>query len=426
MTLRVRTAPIPDPGPLLDRLPAPGGVVWLRGGDGFVGWGEAARLDAGTGPARIAGAARAWETLVAGAAVEDPLERPGSGPVAFATFTFDARGHGSALVLPEVVVARRDGESWLTVTAAPERHADAWAQAQAVLAAAAPVLAPHDRTRYAGASMPDLGWLDAVARAVERIAAGNLDKVVLARDHAVWAHAPFDDRVLTHRLAARFPSCFTFCCDGLVGATPELLVRRTGMRVESVPLAGSARREADDEADALVGKQLLASDKDRREHEFAAASVRAVLAGLCTELEASPEPFLLRLDNVQHLATSFAGVLSEPRSVLDVVAALHPTAAVGGVPLAEALAAIRALEGMDRGRYAGPVGWVDGRGDGEFGIALRCAELSGARARLFAGAGIVRDSLPEAELEETRLKLRAMLSAFDEPPADERPVDERP
>lgn len=415
MTLQVRTAPIPDPGPLLDRLPTPGGFVWLRGGEGFVGWGEAARIDGGSGSDRITSAARSWEGLVTAAEIEDPVHRGGSGPVGFATFTFDPRAHGSTIVVPEVVVARSSGLSWLTVAAPRDRHATAWTAAQRALAADAPPLIAHDRTRYAGASMPDLLWLDAVAGAVERIERGGLGKVVLARDHAVWAHAPFDDRVLTHRLAARFPSCFTFCCDGLVGATPELLVRRTGMRVESVPLAGSARRGDDAEADALVGKQLLASDKDRREHEYAAASVREALEPLCAELTPSAEPFLLRLDNVQHLATSFAGVLSDPASVLDVVAALHPTAAVGGTPTAEALAAIRELEGMDRGRYAGPVGWIDGRGDGEFGIALRCAELSGARARLFAGAGIVRDSLPEAELEETRLKLRAMLSAFDEP-----------
>ena len=416
--LVVTTVEIDDPGPLLDLVPevavaAAGGrgaVAWIRDGDCFVGWGEAARLDAGVGDDRFARAEGWWRQLVAEARVSDPIAAPGSGPVAFASLTFDARSAGSVVVVPAVLVARREGRSWVTVAGRGS------APVVPDLAVQPPPRST-ERIRYAGSSMPDLHWLEAVATAVERIRAGALDKVVLARDHAVWAREPFDARVLLQRLAQRFPDCFTFLCDGLVGATPELLVRRLGRRVESIVLAGSARREAEAAADADVGAALLASAKDRSEHEMAAASVAEVLTPRCEELAVDEEPWLLRLANVQHLATRFRGELratdGRVASAFALVAALHPTAAVGGTPTAAAVALIRELEGMDRGRYAGPVGWVDARGDGEFGIALRCAELSGARARLFAGSGIVAASLPEAELEETRLKLRAMQSAFE-------------
>lgn len=415
--LVVRSVEVDDPGPLLDLVPeaavaASGGrgaVAWIADGDGFVGWGEAARCDAGVGAERFARAARWWAGVVADAEVDDAVGAPGSGPVAFASVSFDARSAGSVVVVPAVLVARRAGRTWVTV-AGPGGAPEAEVRPQ-------PPPRSAQRIRYAGSSMPDLHWLEAVAAAVERIRGGALDKVVLARDHAVWAREPFDARSLLQRLAERFPDCFTFLCDGLVGATPELLVRRAGRGVESIVLAGSARRDADAGADADVGAALLASAKDRSEHDMAATSVAEVLGPRCDHLEVDDEPWLLRLANVQHLATRFRGelALAEPGlpSALELAAALHPTAAVGGTPTPAAIALIRELEGMDRGRYAGPVGWVDARGDGEFGIALRCAELSGARARLFAGSGIVAASLPEAELEETRLKLRAMQSAFE-------------
>lgn len=276
---------------------------------------------------------------------------------------------------------------------------------------------PHqDRPRYAGSSQPDLHWLEAVAEAIGLIEAGEVAKVVLARDHAVWAREPFDAVALARRLTARFASCHTFVVDGLVGATPELLLARNGDRVVSRVLAGTAARGPDPASDARLGAALLASDKDRTEHRLAAESVADVLAPRCRVLQHDPEPELLRLDNVQHLATLFTGDLDVPASALELVAALHPTAAVGGTPRRTAIEVIRRLEGMERGRYAGPVGWTDPSGDGEWGIALRCAQLSGARARLFAGVGIVGASLPEAELEETRLKLLAMQAALDATP----------
>ena len=409
--LRVRSWPLDDAGPLLAHLPDTGGLAWLQMDDGMVGWGEAARI-ATDGEARFADAADAFRELADGAEVVDPVGVRGSGLVAFGSFTFDARSHGSALVVPEVVVGRRGERAWVThVTAdGSEPARPALDPAEAIADAAA------DRPRFAGSSMPDVHWLEAVAAAVEHIRAGELDKVVLARDYAVWSKAPFDPRVLARRLNARFPGCLTFVVDGLVGATPELLVRRFGAQVQSLALAGTAARGSDQISDREIGEALLASKKDRWEHELAATTVAEVLAPRSSDLTYEAEPFLLRLDNVMHLATRFHGHLDDPDAdtSLDLAAALHPTAAVGGTPTDVAVELIRELEGMDRGRYAGPVGWVDANGDGEWGIALRCAELSGARARLFAGAGIVADSLPEDELEETRVKLRAMQSAFQD------------
>jgi menaquinone-specific isochorismate synthase len=407
--LTVRTRPLDDDRPLLTLPPTADALAWVRDGEGLVGWGEAVRLRPGPGPGRIERADAELRALAAD--VDDPVGLPGSGLVALGSFSFAADSPGSALVVPRVVVGRRDGRTFLT-------HIDPeGADPVPGPASGTPAPPPRDRPRYAGSTVPDLHWLEAVAQAVQRICAGDLEKVVLARDHAVWAHDPFDPLELARRLTARFPSCHTFVVDGLVGATPELLLSRFGRRVTSRVLAGTAGRDPDEATDAALGADLLASDKDRWEHRLAADSVEEVLGPRCARLDHEPEPRLLRLDNVQHLATTFEGELADDASSLELVSALHPTAAVGGTPRTEALELIAELEGMDRGRYAGPVGWTDRGGDGEWGIALRCAELSGARARLFAGVGVVAASLPEAELEETRLKLLAMQAALDAAPA---------
>lgn len=414
MKLRVHTVPFDEQRPLLELVPDPRTAIsWVRRGEGLVGWGEAVRLRPGRGEDRFERADAALGELAADAEVVDEVARPGTGLVAFGSFSFEADAAGSRLLVPRVVVGRRDGVTWLTHIDPPG------AEPVEPPAASPPAAVRHDRPRYAGSSNPDLHWLEAVATAVERIADGELDKVVLARDHAVWSHEPFDPLDLARRLTVRFPYCHTFVVDGLVGATPELLLARLGRTVHSHVLAGTAGRSHDEAEDASLGAALLASDKDRSEHRFAADSVHEVLAPVCDRLDVDPEPRLLRLDNVQHLATTFAGRLAQDRTSLDVVGALHPTAAVGGTPRDRAQTMIRELEGMERGRYAAPVGWTDPAGDGEWGIALRCAELTGARARLFAGVGIVAGSLPEAELEETRLKLRAMQAVLD--PADPRP-----
>ena len=405
--LLVRTVEVPDPGQLLPRLPDPAGCVWIRHGEGLIAWGEALRL-APSGERRFDDTSALLRSVFETAQIDDPLRLPGTGPVAFASFTFDPGSAGSVALVPRTILGRRAGRAWVTTIA------DAGAGAAPVPPALGPVqaLPAPGRVRYAGSSLPELRWLEAVATAVRAVSAGELTKVVLARDVLVWAGDALDPRALALRLAERFAGCYTFVCEGLVGATPELLVRRTGDVVESLVLAGSARRGADPVDDARAGAQLLASDKDRAEHEPAVESVREVLSELCEQLEVDAQPWLLRLDNVQHLATAARGRARASQSALELAGRLHPSAAVCGLPSDAAMASIRRLEGMDRGRYSGPVGWVDARGDGEFGIALRCAQLDGDRARLFAGAGIVAGSLPEAELEETRLKLLAMQSAF--------------
>lgn len=410
MTLRVRTRRLDDTRPLVELLPTADAVMFVHGDPGreagLVGWGEALRLTPGPGPDTLRRLAAAFDEATAGAAVHDRVDRPGTGLVAFVSGPFDQRAATGVLMVPRRVAGRRGGVTWLTEIDPPGGPEPPGPATQS------PPEPLPDRVRYAGSSMPDLHWLEAVATAVKHLEDGDLDKVVLARDHAVWSRHPFDARVLARRLRGRFPACFTFLVEGLVGASPELLVRRSGDRVASVALAGTAPRGATPDADRRLGERLLSSDKDRREHAFTAAAVREALAGRCDRLEDDPEPVLLRLDNLQHLATRFEGRLTTGETVLEVADALHPTPAVGGTPRPAALALIRELEDLDRGRYAGPVGWIDRHGDGELAIALRCAELAGARARLFAGAGIVRGSLPEEELEETRIKLRAMQSAL--------------
>ncbi len=408
MTLHVRSTPLADDRPLLELPPDPTeALAWVRAGDGLVGWGEAARIRPGRGEDRFATAERALADLAADAQVDDQVGLPGSGLVAVGSFSFDSDATDSVLIVPRVVVGRLDGTTWLTTIDPDDAPPAPGPSTQP------PTPTDRDRPRYAGSSLPDLHWLDAVAGAVERIRSGELEKVVLARDHAVWSHEPFDPLDLARRLTSRFPRCHTFIVDGLVGATPELLLSRRGRSVRSLVLAGTTGRSDDEVEDASLGAALLDSAKERAEHVLAADSVREVLAPTCRALDADSEPRLLRLDNVQHLATTFDGELDGDRSSLAVVGALHPTAAVGGTPRARAQAMIRELEGMERGRYSAPVGWTSPDGDGDWGIALRCAELTGARARLFAGVGIVAGSLPEAELEETRLKLRAMQAVLD-------------
>ncbi len=412
MRLHVRSVPLAEDRPLLDLVPeVDDAVTWVRDDEGLVAWGTAARIEPGRGDGRFVRAEAELRRLAGAAEVDDAVHRAGSGLIGVGSFTFDADAAGSVLVVPRLVIGRRDGITWRTDIT------PAGADPVAEPAGGPPRPRRQDRPRYAGSSLPDLHWLDAVATAIERIHDGALDKVVLARDHALWSREPFDALDLARRLTARFPRCHTFVVEGLVGATPELLLAREGRTVRSRVLAGTTGRSDDEVADAALGADLLASEKDLAEHRYAAESVREVLAARCDDLAGAPGPRLLRLDNVQHLATTFEGHLdADATSSLELVAALHPTAAVGGTPRAAALAVIHELEGMDRGRYAAPVGWADAAGDGEWGIALRCAELSGARARLFAGVGVVAASLPEAELEETRLKLLAMQAALGASP----------
>jgi menaquinone-specific isochorismate synthase len=405
--LAVRTVPVDDPHRLVSRLPGPAALAWIRQGEGLVGWGEAARITLPAGEDRFTAGEKWLRELFDRATVQDQVAMPGSGPVAFGSFTFDSTCDGSVLVVPSAVLGRRAGQAWLTTVGDPASS----------LAPARPRIPPAE-VRWHDGSLPAPDWERAVATAVSRIRSGGLGKVVLARDLYATASEDIDVRVLLHRLADRYPDCYTFACAGLVGATPELLIRRQDADISSLVLAGTIPRGRDAEEDAVLGASLLASAKETEEHEYAVAGVRATLAPLCDELAVDERPSLLRLANVQHLATAISGRLAQARqgtdhSVLSLVAALHPTGAVCGTPTEAAMELIRELEGMDRGRYAGPVGWVDARGNGEWGIALRCAEIDGPRARLFAGGGIVSGSDPEAELAETQAKFRPMQFALE-------------
>jgi len=401
--LAVRTVAVADPGDLVARLPRPAALAWLHDGDGLVGWGEAARLTLPAGEDRFTAGQKWLRELFDDADVTDEVGVPGSGPLAFGSFTFDPVSDGSVLVIPRTVLARRAGRSWLTTIAGG---------ADPRPGTPPPLTAPG-AVRWNDGSLTALQWEQAVAAAVARIRAGELRKVVLARDLHAVASQPIDVRLLLARLAARSPDSYTFACAGLVGATPELLVRRESATVSSLVLAGTVARGGTPAQDAALSSWLLASAKDAEEHSYAVESVREVLGPLCDHLEVAAEPSLLRLADVQHLATPVGGTLVKDASALALAASLHPTAAVCGTPADTAMDLIRELEGMDRGRYSGPVGWVDARGNGEWGIALRCAEVAGSRARLFAGCGIVADSDPHAELAEAQAKFRPMRLALE-------------
>ena len=409
----MRTIPVPDPGDLVAQFRQEAGVAWVHHGDGLVGWGETARITLPAGEDRFTAGEKWLRALFDGAQVDDQVAEPGCGLVAFGSFTFDSASDGSVLVVPAAIMGRRDGRSWLTtITPAgrPQSAPDPQAPPD-------PLTTPGE-LRWHDGSLSAPEWERAVAAAVTRIRAGQLGKVVLARDLYATASQDIDIRVMLHRLAGRYPDCYTFACGNLVGATPELLIRRQDAEISSLVLGGTARRGRDAEEDAELGAALLASAKELEEHQYAVVGVRSVLASRCDRLDVDASPSLVRFANVQHLATWITGHLARAQadgdhSVLALADALHYTPAVCGTPAEVAMELIRDLEGMDRGRYAGPVGWIDARGNGEWGIALRCAEVEGRRARLFAGCGIVAGSDPAAELAETVAKFAPMRFALE-------------
>jgi menaquinone-specific isochorismate synthase len=423
-----------DATDLLDLLPADAPLAWVRRGDGLVGWGEALRITV-TGPDRFADAERAWHDLLAHAVVRDEVDLPGTGPVAFGSFAFDEdSAAGGVVVVPRVVVGRRAGRMWLTTidSGATLRPAPTLAD---VVGPRTPVPSPGAVTYGDGAVAADR-WPDIVGKGVAAIRAGELEKVVLARDVCARTADPLDVRWPLRRLAQQYPSCWTFSVDGMLGATPELLVRSEKGLVTSRVLAGTIRRTGDENADVARAAILAHSSKDLEEHEYAVASVAHALEPFCTSINVPDVPFVLHLPNVLHLASDVTAVLAgslpdgpgtsagvaglagptgvHPSS-LALAAALHPTAAVCGTPTAAARDLIARIEGMDRARYAGPVGWFGADGDGEWGIALRSAQVDPddpRRIRLFAGCGIVAASDPAAELAESEAKLVPMRDAL--------------
>lgn len=398
--LVVRTVPVDDPGPLLSLLPPGDSVTWLRRGEGLVGWGVAAVLRT-SGGKRFEKARDWWLEQSRAAVVRDEVGRPGTGLVCFGSFAFADEPGDSVLVVPEVVVGRRGDTTWVTTTSAAGITASPHIEPSS-----APE--PPAGVTFVDGALSGTEWETVVAEAVRRITAGDLEKVVLARDLVATADTDIDVRWPLNRLAEQYPMTWTFHVDGLFGATPEMLVRRERGLVTSRVLAGTIRRTGDDERDLALAATLARSSKDLEEHEYAVRSVADALAPHCTSMNVPEAPFVLHLPNVMHLATDVAGVVldseSDPSTSLDLAAALHPSAAVGGTPTETAKQVITEIEGMDRGRYAGPVGWMDASGDGEWGIALRSAEIRGRTVRLFAGCGVVASSDPQAELAEAQAK----------------------
>ena len=421
--LLVRTVAIPDPGDLLERIPQPDVVAWVHHGAGLAGWGEAVRVTLPAGDDRFTAGEKWLRSVFDAAEVDDRVRVRGSGPVAFGTFTFDASSDGSVMIVPRTVLGRDGrGRAWLTQCWPggddPPQTPPAPGGTPSPQTPLAPLggANPPSGLRWRDGSLAGPRWEQAVAEAVAAIRAGGLRKVVLARDVFATADEPIDARVLLRRLALRYPDCFTFSCDGMIGATPELLVRRAGNQVSALVLGGTLPRGADPAQDKALGEELLASAKNNEEHAYAVDSIREALGPLCQALDVEARPSLLKFPNLQHLGTRVRGTLADgttPRSALALAAAVHPPAAVCGTPAVTALELIRDLEHMDRERYAGPVGWVDADGNGEWGIALRCGQLSGRTARLFAGCGIVAGSEPAAELAETLVKLQPMRGALE-------------
>ena len=396
LTLVARTVLVDDPGTLLGLLPPTSPLAWLHRGDGLVGWGECARFESG-GAERFRSAEQWWLDVAARCVVRDEADVPGSGLIAFGSFGYADFPGDSVLVVPEVVVGRRGRLSWVTTISRGTL------QPAPLLHATEPPHAPRGAA-FSDGAMSGAAWETVVSEAVARIRQGELEKVVLARDLVVDLDAPLDVRAPLATLAERYPACWSFHVDGLFGATPEMLVRRERGLVTSRVLAGTIRRTGDDGHDLALAATLARSSKDLEEHELAVRSVADALMPYCFSMNVPESPFVLHLPNVMHLATDVTGVLSDATTSLGLAAALHPSAAVGGTPTAAAVSLIAELEQMDRGRYAGPVGWMNAQGDGEWGIALRCAEYDGPRVRLFAGCGIVADSDPAAELAEAAAK----------------------
>ncbi|MDQ6687053.1 MAG: chorismate-binding protein [Actinomycetota bacterium] len=395
--LLARTVEVANPGPLLDLLCDDAPMAWLRRAEGVVAWGAAARCRT-TGADRFADAVDWWADLTRTAIVRDEVELPGTGLVCLGGFAFADEPGDSVLVVPRVVVGRRNERTWVTVIGAD--------LAPVPDLAPCPQPLPPVGVAFADGGLSGAEWEAVIASAVARINAGELEKVVLARDLVATAEAPIDVRWPLRRLAESYDMCWAFSVDGWFGATPEMLVRRERGLVTSRVLAGTIRRTGHEERDLALAARLARSSKDLEEHEYAVRSVADALAPYCSSMNVPETPFVLHLPNVMHLATDVAGVVNdaEGANVLELAAALHPSAAVGGTPTKIAIEMIGEIEGMDRGRYAGPVGWMDANGDGEFGIALRSAELVGDRVRLFAGCGIVADSDPAAELAEAQAK----------------------
>jgi isochorismate synthase len=395
--MRAVTRPLTVPVDLND-VAGSTGFLFVRDGVGIAGRGEIARVPVDH-----------VEEFLASIKREDHVNVPGSGPVAMGVLPF-IPGAPAEFVVPKVTVGKdADGKVWITSIDSD------------IDAAIATLPTPRPPTPDGGSfsvrpGVPIETYLAAVAAGRDAVESGPLTKVVIARDIFISADKPLDIRAILRRLRASFGSSYRYSIDGFIGASPELLIARHGDVVRSHPLAGTTPRTGDPATDARLASELIASMKNQVEHRVVIDVVNDTLLPWCSYLDWEAEPSIVAVANVQHLGTRMEGWLSQPApSVLEMARALSPTPALGGHPREEALALIGNVEGMDRGRYGGAVGWLDSSGNGLFAVAIRCAEITGTEAHLFAGGGIVAESDPLAELAETQAKFQAMISAIIRP-----------
>ena len=379
---------------------------WIRGGDGLIGFGEWKSTSV-KGKNRFVDARKWWHEQLATLKIQNTVHGSGTGPILFTSFAFDP-AEESKLVIPELVIGKRGDKSWITWIGDKNQ----------------PTISILENSKSIGevvfeaGALSDAEWKNQVASAVTKIKNGDLEKVVLARDLIGKSAEVISKRNLISSLSKNYPSTWVFLVANLIGATPELLVRLNKSLVTSRILAGTIRKSGDEAKDLGLAASLAKSSKDLEEHEYAVRSVAEALEPFCSSTNVPESPFVLHLANVMHLATDVTGVLNDATTPIDIfalISSLHPSAAVCGTPTQVASAVINELEEMNRGRYAGPVGWIDARGDGEIGIALRTGELSEDEKtiRIFSGCGIVAGSNPEDELAESQAKLSPMRTALE-------------
>ncbi|AZN29953.1 isochorismate synthase [Flaviflexus salsibiostraticola] len=410
-SLRAVTRPAerrPSPGD----VPQPrGNMIWVGHGGGMVGWGLAASQTF-SGPDRFRQAQEWFDSLAAASTIDDTVQSPGTGLAAFGTFSFsDESADASTLTIPARIRGWNEHGAWETLISPAEDTA------QSDEIEEPEPIADFGRVVWGPGEVDEDRFIDAVAETVEILADGDIKKVVLARDIAIVSERPMDERLLTARLASAFPSCWTFCIDGLTGATPEMLASVRGGHLKTRVLAGSWPTTGGHEAAEYA---LRSSAKDIAEHRYASDSVLHAIDLQASGPVRADGPTILHLPNVVHLSTDFEADLAPGWTGLTAAGAMHPTAAVGGTPTDLALDVIARIEGLDRGRYAAPVGWMDAAGNSDWALALRCAQIDPTdphRARALAGGGVMDRSVPQQELAETEAKFSAVLHAFSRPTA---------
>jgi menaquinone-specific isochorismate synthase len=381
-------------------------TTWIRGGEGLVGFGVYKKFEV-SGEDRFKEAHKWWQQILAEFTIQNNVHGIGTGPILFTSFAFDPKDT-SELIIPKIIIGQRNGKSWITWIG-DQKQPDI---------RKIEISSQSGEITWANGTVEEEKWRNQVSKAIDAIKSGQLEKVVLARDLKANSTTKIDLNNLLQKLEIEYPSTWVFLVDGLVGATPELLVRLNKSLITSRVLAGTIQKTGNEDRDLALAASLAKSSKDLEEHEYAVKSVADSLAPFCSSTNVPESPFVLHLSNVMHLATDVTGVLNDSAKQADIftlIENLHPTAAVCGTPTNVAKKLISELETMNRSRYAGPVGWIDAQGDGEIAIALRCGELSDGNKsiRIFAGCGIVAGSDPITEYAESQAKLMPMRTALE-------------